>query len=314
MPGREDAFEALTDCPICLVESSVVELVAPGPEGGVVIESRCRICGRAEKDGTITHGGDTLLGDPILARAALDRWAREEGDPDTSRFVLAHFGGLDVERVAAKLAAGEKVETCFDAVAWLFPGVGAVAGGGGEGGRRDTMPDGVPSSSAEHERRSDCVRPATFPEGAVKRASLVPATIPPTLDRMPAFKDPIRVAARALASVMLGDGVATPADREFVDRTIASWGHPPMREDDLAVWRPHELGFPDDPARTIEAMARLTYVDGQRDATEWRVVREFARAWGVSLDRLETFGVKLEHEHQRGVRRAISRVTSLFVR
>lgn len=309
MAGDDDAFEALTDCVACRVESSVVEVIAPGPGGGVVLESRCRVCLRAERGAVEVHAGDRLLGDPARARAALERWAGEEGDPDLARFVLAHFGGLDVEGVAAKLARGERVETSFDAIAWLFPGVGAVGGGGAA--RSDTLvdePNDDDRPTTEHRRA------VAFPDAPMRRTSLVPPTIPRTHDAVPPHKNPIRVAARALASVMLSDGIATAADRAFVDRTLASWSHPPLREDDLAVWRPHELGFPDDPTRTIEAMARLAYVDGQRDATEWRVVREFARAWGVSLERLERFGDRLDREHQQGIRRLVSRVTALFLR
>lgn len=304
MAGEDDAFEALTDCVACLVESAVVEVIAPGATGGVVLESRCRVCLRAQRGGIEVHPGDRLLGDPARARAALARWAEEEGDPDPARFVLAHFGGLDADGVAARLARGVRVETSFDAIAWLFPGVGAV--GGGSPDRADTLVDG-PRAHPEPRRSS-------FPEAPMRRTSLVPPTIPRTNDAMPPHKNPIRVAARALASVMLSDGIATPADRAFVDRTLASWSHPPLRDDDLAVWRPHDLAFPDDAQRTIEAMARLAYVDGQRDATEWRVVREFARAWGVSLERLERFGDRLDREHQRGVRRWVARVTSLFAR
>lgn len=301
----EDAFEALSDCASCGVEAAVVELIATRGGRGVVLESRCRLCLRELREGAVVHAGEALRGDLALARSALSRWAEGEGDPDAERFVLAHFGGAGLDDVARKLAAGERVETSFDAIAWLFPGVGAVGGGG--------SPESDPDADLEgrvtdpHPRRS--ISPAPM-----RRSSLVPAMIPVTHESIPAHRQPLRVSARALCSVMLADGAESAADRAFVDRTLASWGHPPLRADDLAIWRPHDLGWPDDPARVVEAMARLAYVDGDRDATEWRVVREFARAWGVSLEHVESIGAALDREHQRGVRRVVSRLTSLFVR
>jgi hypothetical protein len=258
----------------------------------------------------VVHPGERLAGDPDRARAALARWAAAEGDPDVARFVHAHFGDGGIDAVVARLAVGERVETCFDALAWLFPGIGAIGGGGAAEGPRDTEP-GVPAgltAPASMPPRS------SFPGATMRRSSLVPASVPATRENVPPHKNPLRVTARALASVMISDGVVTTTDRGFVDRQLAAWGHPPLREDDLAVWRPHELGWPHDPGATIEAMARLCYVDGQRDLTEWRVVREFARAWGVSLEALEALGERLEREHQQGVRKLVSSISSIFLR
>ena len=139
-------------------------------------------------------------------------------------------------------------------------------------------------------------------------------SIPMTHESIPKHLRPLRVSARALASVMLADGLADASDRAFLDRTLAGWGHPPIEPTDLAVWRPHDLGWPHDPGAVVEAMCRLAYVDGQRDATEWRVVREFARGWGVSLEAVETLGGKLAKENERGMKKAWSSLKSLFVR
>ncbi len=322
-PARADrveneAFEALADCDACLVESAVVELIAQaeiaGTTQGVVLERRCRACLRESRAGRIVHEGESFRGEPARARAALERWARDEGDEDAARFVGAHFEhAIDV--IAEQLARGERVQTCFDAIAWLFPGVGAVGGGGGGGGVSTpvapidgkTLETGPPAF--------DVARPEiTWPDVRRHRASLAPMAIPVTHESIPKHLQPLRVSARALASVMLADGVADATDRAFVDRTLAAWGHPPIEPADLAVWRPHDLGWPHDPGEVVLAMCRLAYVDGQRDATEWRVVREFARSWGVSLEAVEAFGRELAKDNEKGLKKAWSSFKGLFVR
>jgi hypothetical protein len=309
--GSDEAFEALADCEACLVESAVVELIAAR---GVVLERRCRLCLREHRDGALVHAGEPLRGDPDAGRRALARWAKGEGDPEVERFVLAHFGGLGLDAVAERLARGERVETCFDAIAWLFPGVGAVGGGARAPAPEvhDTLETGPPRFTTTEPRiqRADPSRP----DVRRARASVPPISIPVTHESIPRHLQPLRVSARALASVMLADGEASPADRAFLDRTLAAWGHPPLEPADLAIWRPHDLGWPHDPGAVVEAMCRLAYVDGQRDATEWRVVREFARAWGVSLDAVEALGARLRAEHQQGLPKLLSTVRALFIR
>ena len=313
-----DAFEALADCEACLVEAAVVELIAQteiaGAAQGVVLERRCRACLRESRVGQVVHAGESFRGEPVRARAALERWAREEGDEDAARFVGAHFEH-SIEVIAEQLARGERVQTCFDAIAWLFPGVGAVGGGGGGGGVAapiapidgKTLETGPPTFDPPRVE-------VTWPDVRRHRTSVPPVAIPVTHESIPKHLQPLRVSARALASVMLADGLADASDRAFLDRTLAAWGHPPIEAADLAVWRPHDLGWPHDPGEVVVAMCRLAYVDGQRDATEWRVVREFARSWGVSLEAVEGLGRELAKENERGVRKAWSSFKGLFVR
>lgn len=311
-----EAFEALADCDACLVESAVVELISPRGGVGVVLERRCRLCLREHREGALTHPGEGLRGDAEAARRALERWARADGDDDAERFVLAHFGGLALAGAAERLARGEPVETSFDAIAWLFPGVSAVGGGGGGGGgatprvapldAKDTLETGPPKFVTGEPQ-------ITWPDVRRARPSVPPVAIPVTHESIPRHLQPLRVSARALASVMLADGEADARDRAFIDRTLAGWGHPPIEPSDLAVWRPHDLGWPHDPGAVVEAMCRLAYVDGQRDATEWRVVREFARSWGVSLDAVESLGAQLRKEHLHGWRKTLSNLRGWFL-
>lgn len=303
--AEEETFEALSDCEHCLVESSTLELITSRGGRGIVLERRCRVCAREEREGAVVHPGERFEGDPERARAALQRWAVSEGDEDVARFVLAHFGGLDVEAVCARLVRGARVETSFDAIAWLFPGVGAV---GGRGTSAATEPR-ISDANSTRRTAPDSMRPMAM----MRARTSFPPSIPVTHESIPKQLQPLRVSARALASVMLSDGEATPQDRAYLEQTLAVWGHPPLENEDLAVWRPHDLGFPHDPELVVAAMCRLAYVDGDRDATEWRVVREFARAWGVSLDAVEKLGAELRKENERGVRKVFSKIRSLFI-
>lgn len=296
----EETFEALSDCEKCLVESSALELITSRHGRGVVLEHRCRVCLYEVRQGVVVREADSFREDPERARIALERWAKTEGDEEIARFVLAHFGGLDVGAVSARLSRGERVETSFDAIAWLFPGVGAVGGGGG--------PSTAPRDASKP-RLHESMRPAP----ALRMRTSISPSIPVTHESIPKQLQPLRVSARALASVMLADGEATPEDHAYLAQTLAVWGHPPLENEDLAVWRPHDLGFPHDPELVVAAMCRLAYVDGQRDATEWRVVREFARAWGVSLDAVEKLGAELQKEHARGLRKLLSALRSLVL-
>ena len=297
--AEDETFEALSDCEHCRVESSALELITSRNGRGVVIERRCRVCLHEVREGLLVREAESFRDAPERARVALERWALSEGDDDIARFVLAHFGGLDVEAVSARLAHGERVETSFDAIAWLFPGVGAVGGGGAA----------VESEGASKRSSQGSIMPAP----ALRMRTSIPPSIPVTHESIAKQLQPLRVSARALASVMLADGEATPEDRAYLAQTLSAWGHPPLEDEDLAVWRPHDLGFPHDPELVVAAMCRLAYVDGERDATEWRVVREFARAWGVSLEAVEKLGSELKKEHERGLRKLLSALRSLVL-
>ena len=251
-----DAFEILSDCPTCRVEGAVVELHDPGRASGVAVVARCRLCRREERLGREHHPGQVPR-DEAEATAALVRWAEEEGVGEVALFCESSFSGLPQQEVVRRLLTQEPVPTNFDVLSWLFGGfIGGAA----------------PPEPARHEPA------ATTPSVAAPSAS------PPL---------PFH-AGRALASVMLADGDARPSERAWVDRTLERMGQPPLQPADLRVWWPMELGRPDDPAPWVDAMARLAWSDGVRDETEWRVVREFARAWGYSMKRLERLDRRLE--------------------
>ena len=255
-----DAFEILSDCATCRVEGAVVELLDPNRAAGVAVVARCRLCGREDRLGVETRPGappQTVE----EALAALSRWAAEDGESDVARFCEGGFAGRNMHEVAARLVAREPVETNFDVMAWLF---GGMSGGAGV----------EPSPAAPA---------APLPSGA--NPSVPPTAAPP-------FH-----LGRALASVLLADGRASPAERSYVDRALSAAGQPPLAPEDTRVWRPLELGRPEDPGPIVALMAGLAWVDGQRDETEWRVVREFSRAWGYPSRHLAALDARLEAAH-----------------
>lgn len=272
-----EAFEILSDCGLCRVEGAVVELIDPGRAAGVAVLARCRLCGREERLGKETRPGAPPTS-PDEALAALSRWAAEDGESDVARFCEGSFAGLSVVEVSALLVAREPVATNFDVMAWLF---GGMTGGGG----------------ADSPRAQGAAAP-TSPSA--------PAEPPPPPP--PAFH-----LGRALASVILADGRASPAEQAMVDRVLQQAGQPPLLPEDLRVWRPLELGRPDDPAPVVEAMAKLAWADGQRDETEWRVVREFARAWGFPAARLAALDARLEAAHASVPAQLWSGLKRLFI-
>ncbi len=275
------ATQVLSDCPHCRVESALAELLDPSERVGVTLEGRCRLCGYATELGEVVRFGQPFV-DADEVVEALARWAAEDGEADVRVFAVANFNGRDASAVARAVLAGERVDTGFDVIAWLFPGL--------QGGRR---PD-------DDERPKARLGPvlAAVPEitpvpggpggagpllagryGAAPRPSNVatPATRGPTSPTDP------RDIGRALASVMMADGRIRPAEQRFLDAALARLGLPPLDPADLRVWRPTELGPVPDPAGLLETMRLLSLCDHEVDGSEQRVLQEFARAWRVPL-------------------------------
>ncbi len=273
-----DAFEILSDCPICLVEGAVVELVDPARARGVAVVARCRLCLHELRLGSVVREG-RAPGTEEEARVMLARWAQEEGEPDLERFCEGSMGGLGAAEVAARLVAREPVSTNFDVLAWLF---GGMSGAAAESGPRAT-PEPPVSSNAGPAPDVQAPGPAPFS------------------------------AARALASVLLADGSLRPGERASADRVLDRAGLPPLSDADLRLWRPMELGRPEDPGPWMAAMVRLVWSDGQRDESEWRMLRELARAWAFPISRLEALDAREAARHAPLARRAWTSLKRLFV-
>ncbi|MES2638870.1 MAG: hypothetical protein V4850_05290 [Myxococcota bacterium] len=296
------ATQVLSDCPHCRVESSLVELLDPAQRIGVAIEGRCRLCGYATELGDVTQLGQPFLDEADVVEA-LGRWAAEDGEADVHVFAVANFNGRNPGAIARVVLAGERVDTGFDVIAWLFPGL--------QGGRRPDDEERRPrigptpaATEAPTPLPGVAVAPPAGRYGAAPRPKNAAS---PTLTSMRGPTSPAdpRDIGRALASVMLADGVIRPAEQRFLDAALARMGVAPLDPADLRVWRPTELGPVPDPAGLIETMRLLALCDHEADGSEERVLHEFARAWGVPLRRAPLPRTGAIYELGRALRRLL---------
>ncbi|MFK7926906.1 MAG: hypothetical protein AB8H79_01865 [Myxococcota bacterium] len=315
MSALGQPWQVLSTCPHCLVEAAVVQVMDPShpvTHLGRPSEQACRLCGwatrardepfhpkrppgegrcpncqahlsKAAREGNGICGNCSFtpriretrapvrIRDPQIATEALKRWAEAEGDTSVESFCESNLGA-DLESIVAKLVARQPIETNFDVIAWLFPG-----GGGGSAANSAGAVQTTPKT-----RDTDSIRRSPGPRKKAKRVS-----------------DP-RVPARVLISVMAADGELRPGERQFIDRYLASQGLPNLDTDDLRIWRPHELTAPPNPDEVrmlMEACVHLVHLDRERDGTEWKVVRAFANAWGVSDEDLDRWDREYDHRY-----------------
>ncbi|MBX3216042.1 MAG: TerB family tellurite resistance protein [Labilithrix sp.] len=294
------AFEVRVDCPSCAVEGTRIETwVAETPSCrlGLPESVRCRLCGHTA-DGRVTGaeaaapgdgcpgcgsaldeaireahrcpfcGAHAILVDRLAPRglteraaleAALDTWAREEGLGSAHDLVDAYFVLPSLSEVLDAIGRGERVETTFDVADYLFSGGGA---GGAAAGEPAVM------------MRQDDEAPAT------QRNPL-----PASLRRIGGPREELL----AIASVAAADGEASADDQAVLLRAADKRGMPPLSADDVRVWRPNEIDPPPtlvDRERVLEEMFQMGWADGQMDESELRVIRDYARAWGIDPERL----------------------------
>jgi hypothetical protein len=298
-------FEIRVDCPACRVESARVETwnaESPGARLGLPDTVRCALCGHAAEarveleaspfpgDGCPkcgaalddasrgahscpfcgcggvleeTRPGVRFDSDAELA-TALDAWARTEGLASGAELVEAYFVLPDTAQILAALSRGDAVETTFDVTDYLFSSGGG--GGGGDAGRGQEVP----------------VLRKSIPPPPVTMRMSQPVSIRPTGGP--------REELLALASVAAADGEASFEDQQVLLRAASRRGVVPLEAADMRVWRPNEIPAPStlvDRERVLEEMLQLAWADGQLDASELRVIRDFARAWGIDPQRVQ---------------------------
>lgn len=296
MQARGPSVEVLVDCPNCRIEGARVEIVVRGDhlgEGAArredrAVSGRCRMCGAADEGGVPVRAGIRAW-DEARVRAALADWAAEEGERDVAAFVRANFGESDLAGIVRKLVAGERVETSFEVVAWLFGGRGAVAGmtpdaaqayaegaspghdGTAEDGSTD-LPEGEPGATSGEALRRARRHPVATVRGQPP---------PPPESRIDARR---RAATRALCAARAADGRQHPAEETVLTEALAALELPAPVPGDERVWRPNEIGGVPDPAGTLRWMRALALADGEADPSEVRLLEAYARAWQVPLE------------------------------
>lgn len=264
--------QVLADCPHCRVQAAVVELHRVGGAGRP-IEARCRLCRYAlGPEGAVAPAP---FADGRAVAEALARWAAEEGDDDLERFCAANFGGLSSREVAERVLRGEPVETGFDVIAFLFPSAAAAAAVPRE---RAALGPGADGALRAGVRTGRTLTHLGFGDPRAPHAA------PPPPERAERRWSPAD-GTRALVSVMVADGAVRPAEEGAVAEALARLGLPAPEPAERRVWRPNELAVPPEPAGLLAACRRVALADGEADATEVRLLDEYARAWSTPLDR-----------------------------
>jgi hypothetical protein len=296
-----EPFQILEDCPSCRVEGAVVALFDPSVRAGVAVDATCRLCGRHAALGDVLFAG-ARFGTVDEVVVALRDWSQAEGEPDVDAFCRANLGDRGPRVVAQMVLSGEVVDTSFDVVAFLFPGMAAALAPERKprphGSGRAIVGDGIPGGWPRVTQHDEL--PGGWPE----------LPVPPD----PVAEAAARLPARVLAAVMLADGEIRPGEQRFLDGFLERMGLSPATAADLRPWRPGELPHPDDPEPLLDAMIELAHVDRERDGTEWRVVRAFARAWGYPLDQLEQRGALALDDTRPPMQKLWQALTGLFVK
>lgn len=306
-------WQVITDCGHCHTTGAVLELMDPAHPGchlGVPISATCRMCGESRQlaDPEFTPRDPFSVGrcpscrkplgpdarvqkrcghcgftpevhhtagldctDRAAVRTALSDWASTEGL--TIDELCEGSLGDTVAAILDRYVAGEPVESSLDAIAFLFPG---MAAGSALGAVLDA------------------------PKSAVG---------PP---REPVEPDP-RAPVKLLVSVMVADGQIRSGERAFVEAFLTAESLDPLSPLELRPWRPHEVGHMTDRdlcLRAVKAAVELMHLDGERDGSEIRIVRTFARAWGIPETQVEDWNRTFDRRYAPPLRtmwRALSR-------
>lgn len=310
LPPLPGPTQILSDCPHCLVEAALIEvcerdaLVTPA----VVTESQCRLCGFATERGRVRTPPHRFraVGDVI---AALSAWANEEGDSDVAHFCLVNFSGLTPEVIAARVLARERVETGFDVIAFLFPqaalaapwlrrreriGVVDVVPWGGGSPPRNAPPAPTQARAPPNFTPTLTILPWEEPPDTTGRVEPPPWRVEPP--RPVQVTPPFHLAdlTRAFWTIILADGDVHPREERLLGQLLTRFGAPTLPPEVARVHRPAELGRPPEPGAVLAAMEQLARCDGVLDRSEVRVLREYARAWGLAAEHLRPPGVWAE--------------------
>jgi tellurite resistance protein len=252
-------FASLADCPHCRVQGAVVE-TWDSSTPGTPVASRCRMCVREVEAGAEVKPAQALMQLKDVSEA-LARWAREEGFTSVEDFVASAFVLGTLPAVHTALIVGDPVETSFDVMGFLFSHIGGDTPG--------VAADDKPAALAESK-----------PVPAAALAAIGARPLSPQNEIL------------ALASVAAADGAVLPIERAFLDRAARTRGVAPLGADDVRVYRADEVGPVGgllDRERVLEKMVECAFVDGELDESEARVIKGFARAWGVDPARVDAW-------------------------
>ncbi len=299
-PPDPEAALRKEECPACAEQLGDGELA----------ESRCEQCGTAAREREV-RAGEVFDSEQEL-RAAMGRWGSQEGHTSVDEFAEACFLDERVDRVYERMRDGEVVETNFDVLAFLFPEMAMAAAIPDDVADApvpgEPPPRAVPRPPPVEPRRATPPPPSTSgPVAADETPTIIePAEAAPKPDPAAEFLGKPWAALLPLVSVMVADGRVHPAEEAFLQRFLQANRCPAIPSEHVRVHRPEVVPVPPDPrtrARMVEAMVHLVHVDRLRDGSEFRVVEEFARAWGVDPTAVARWDTLYRKRHATGLQR-----------
>lgn len=299
-------------CPACLAEL--------GPNA--LDDRRCAGCGVRVTITQVAPPAD--LGTELALVAALDAWAAREKWPSREALVEATFCEPRLAAILASIAAREPLEVIADPFANLGmkttgkkerkakPAARAPEPPAPIVSPKATLPDFQPNITAPDPMSAFNVAPTdpaqrplvrppfnppppevSPPRAALERAAgEAPAAPPPPPQEAtaPPISAPPRAVVYPLVSVVAADGEIHPAERELVDRFLASEGLAPLTDDEFTVHHPSAVAHLVPKERreaVVQLMCETAAVDGMPDESERRVIRAYATAWNVPDEKVE---------------------------
>jgi hypothetical protein len=306
--------ELFADCTHCLLEGGVVELYDPETAAsrfGMASRARCRLCAAESRAVVRTTNGAAVAKnlDNVAANACpacerpmdvaaiderrcascgangqleelhaactllteaevaarLDAWCKEEEVASREDLLGNHFVEPSISSIVRAIKAGAVIATVADPFAL---GGGRVTSGVQEG----------------------------------------PPVVPPpvhTIEAPPPPSAPPRAIVYPLVSVIAADGELHAAEKEVVDRFLASEGLAPLRPDEFAVHRAEDVARlipPGKREQVVELMCETACADGIPDASEVRVINAYATAWHIPDDKVKFWLWGYEHASASGAR------------
>ena len=280
-------YEILEDCPHCLTESAALCLFDPAHPAstpGTPIDRRCRMCGahqvlivdEAGHPNLFSHTPPSDLTSLEAAHFALERWSKEEGEPDVDLFCRANLSG-SLPEIVAMLGQRQPIATNFDVIQYLFP--------------------------------------ATATASNVSKAAEVVPRPPPKLEPTPPIRPEPRTIARLLASVIAADGRIRKDELAYAQKFLRMEGHAELLPSEIRIWRSAELPPPNDREarfRAIQAAIELAHLNGETDESEWNVIHDFARSWGIPEEQMVDWNRTYEKRHASLFKGVLAQLTAMI--
>ncbi len=287
-PARAMREVAANRCPACLEE------LAPN----ALDERRCARCGASASLVARVEPAD-LTKESELA-AALDAWAAREDYASRDALLAATLADPDFASLHRRLCARERIEAVGDP----FANMGMRAAGSTDA--KPAPPKSPVATTIDPPKRASpaatTIDPPKRPPSALE-TSVDPLTelhlgateptakpIVPRPTAPPPPSAPPRAIVFPLVSVIAADGEIHPAERELVDRFLASEGLAPLADEEIRVHHPREVAqFVPKERReaVVQLMCESAAADGMPDESERRVIRAYAAAWHVPDDKVE---------------------------